>query len=236
MVFHSCWSWSPPVGYGNKHHINFCWLFNKPLVFFIMLFITSLVVHTNAVGISLAGDIWWLYTTCWGLFPPQFPALAWCFLFFIFIFTSLNYQVLSILSVMNTVELIHLVSVTRCCRWLVLFGWSPHYQLLLVGWLVQVEVACLVACLLDWLLVCLLGWSIDWLVQFQVGSSWSPWPGVEVPHLGMDEAYHLHLDGTSATRLTAQTLHGLRRGMETLLQVMESWMARWLVGSPRRNS
>eukprot|EP00438_Fugacium_kawagutii_P016166 Skav224600 [mRNA] locus=scaffold2684:320215:322053:- [translate_table: standard] len=43
-----------------------------------------------------------------------------------------------------------------------------------------------------------------------------------LPQLGTDEAYHLHV-GSDATRLAAPTLHGLRRGLETLLQVAESW-------------
>ncbi|CAL1170278.1 unnamed protein product [Cladocopium goreaui] len=42
----------------------------------------------------------------------------------------------------------------------------------------------------------------------------------EKPHLDMDESYQLTLDGKSSLR--ASSIHGLRRGMETLLQVLDA--------------
>ena len=51
---------------------------------------------------------------------------------------------------------------------------------------------------------------------------------MEKPHLDMDESYQLTLDGKSSLR--ASSIHGLRRGMETLLQVLEAWRSWSLLG------
>ena len=59
-----------------------------------------------------------------------------------------------------------------------------------------------------------------------------PPPGAsdEKPHLDMDESYQLTLD-VGKSSLRASSIHGLRRGMETLLQVVEAWRS-WSVLGP----